>query len=74
MNEEIDLILDVAEEQMKESISRLEVVLSKIRSCIKASPQMLSSIKFRLLWSFNSIITNVKYKHTRFTNNFYPTI
>ena len=29
MNEEIDLILDVAEEQMKESISRLEVVLSK---------------------------------------------
>ena len=32
MNEEIDLILDVAEEQMQESISRLEVVLSKIRA------------------------------------------
>ena len=44
MNEEIDLILDVAEEQMQESISRLEVVLSKIRAG-KASPQMLSSIK-----------------------------
>ena len=29
MNEEIELILDVAEEQMKEAISRLEVVLSK---------------------------------------------
>ena len=44
MNEEIELILDVAEEQMQESISRLEVVLSKIRAG-KASPQMLSSIK-----------------------------
>ena len=32
MNEEIELILDVAEEQMKESISRLEVILSKIRA------------------------------------------
>ena len=44
MNEEIELILDVAEEQMQESISRLEVVLSKIRAG-KASPQMLSSVK-----------------------------
>ena len=44
MNEEIELILDVAEEQMQESISRLEVILSKIRAG-KASPQMLSSIK-----------------------------
>ena len=44
MNEEIELILDLAEEQMKESISRLESVLSKIRAG-KASPQMLSSVK-----------------------------
>ena len=44
MNEEIELILDVAEEQMKEAISRLEVVLSKIRAG-KASPQMLSAVK-----------------------------
>ena len=44
MNEEIELILDVAEEQMQESIARLEVVLSKIRAG-KASPQMLSSVK-----------------------------
>tara|TARA_B100000683_G_scaffold268776_1_gene304545 strand:- start:7414 stop:7977 length:564 start_codon:yes stop_codon:yes gene_type:complete len=44
MNEEIELILDVAEEQMQESISRLEMVLSKIRAG-KASPQMLSSVK-----------------------------
>ena len=43
MNEEIELILDVAEEQMQESISRLEMVLSKITG--KASPQMLSSVK-----------------------------
>ena len=44
MNEDIELILDVAEEQMQESISRLEIVLSKIRAG-KASPQMLSSVK-----------------------------
>ena len=42
--QEIELILDLAEEQMKESISRLESVLSKIRAG-KASPQMLSSVK-----------------------------
>ena len=44
MTEEIELILDIAEDQMKESISRLEIVLSKIRAG-KASPQMLSSVK-----------------------------
>jgi len=44
MNEEIELILDVAQEQMQESISRLEAVLSKIRAG-KASPQMLSAVK-----------------------------
>ena len=44
MTEEIELILDIAEEQMNESISRLESVLSKIRAG-KASPQMLSSVK-----------------------------
>ena len=44
MTEDIELILDVAEEQMQESISRLEMVLSKIRAG-KASPQMLSAVK-----------------------------
>tara|TARA_Y100001968_G_C19308142_1_gene692705 strand:+ start:500 stop:1063 length:564 start_codon:yes stop_codon:yes gene_type:complete len=44
MTEEIELILDIAEEQMNESISRFESVLSKIRAG-KASPQMLSSVK-----------------------------
>ena len=44
MTEEIELILDIAEEQMNESISRIESVLSKIRAG-KASPQMLSAIK-----------------------------
>lgn len=44
MTEEIELILDLAEDQMSESISRLESVLSKIRAG-KASPQMLSSVK-----------------------------
>ena len=31
---------------------------------------MLSSIKLDY-YGFNSVITNVKYKYTRFTNNFY---
>mgnify|MGYP001332923595 CR=1 FL=1 len=44
MNEEIDLILEIAEDQMKESINRLENVLSKIRAG-KASPNMLSNVK-----------------------------
>ena len=44
MNEEIEFILDLAKEQMQESISRLESVLSKIRAG-KASPQMLSAVK-----------------------------
>ena len=44
MTEEIELILGITEEQMNESISRLESVLSKIRAG-KASPQMLSAIK-----------------------------
>ena len=44
MIEEIELILDITKEQMNESISRLESVLSKIRAG-KASPQMLSAVK-----------------------------
>ena len=44
MNEEIDFILEVADEQMKESIVRLDAMLSKIRAG-KANPQMLSSVK-----------------------------
>ncbi|MBT3417241.1 MAG: ribosome recycling factor [Flavobacteriales bacterium] len=44
MTEEIEFILDFAQEQMQESISRLEGVLSKIRAG-KASPQMLSTVK-----------------------------
>lgn len=44
MTEEIEFILDFAQEQMQESISRLEGVLSKIRAG-KASPQMLSAVK-----------------------------
>ena len=44
MTEEIELILDIAEEQMNESISRLDSVLSKIRAG-KALPQMLSAVK-----------------------------
>ena len=44
MTEEIELILDITEDQMNESISRLESVLSKIRAG-KASPQMLSAVK-----------------------------
>ena len=44
MNEEIGLVLEMAEEQMQESIIRLENMLSKIRAG-KASPQMLSSVK-----------------------------
>ena len=44
MTEEIELILGITEEQMNESISRLESALSKIRAG-KASPQMLSAVK-----------------------------
>ena len=44
MNEEVKLILDVAEEQMNESLSKLDSMLSKIRAG-KASPQMLSAVK-----------------------------
>lgn len=44
MTEEIQLILDITEDQMKTSIDHLELVLSKIRAG-KAHPQMLSSIK-----------------------------
>lgn len=44
MTEDIELILDVAQEQMSEAISRLENVLSKIRAG-KASPNMLSAVK-----------------------------
>lgn len=44
MTEEITLILDIAREQMEESIARLETIFSKIRAG-KASPQMLSAVK-----------------------------
>ena len=44
MNEEIELILDIAEEKMNESLSSLDLILTKIRAG-KASPQMLSAVK-----------------------------
>ena len=44
MNEEINFCLDLAREQMQESIDHLEISLSKIRAG-KASPQMLRSVK-----------------------------
>tara|TARA_X000000368_G_scaffold342550_1_gene281092 strand:- start:388 stop:951 length:564 start_codon:yes stop_codon:yes gene_type:complete len=44
MTEDIELILDVAQEQMSEAIIRLESILSKIRAG-KASPNMLSAVK-----------------------------
>jgi len=44
MTEDIELILDIAQEQMSETINRLENVLSKIRAG-KASPNMLSAVK-----------------------------
>lgn len=44
MTEEITLILDIAREQMEESITRLETIFSKIRAG-KANPQMMSSVK-----------------------------
>ena len=44
MNEKIKFILDATEEQMEESVIRLQSVLAKIRAG-KASPQMLSAVK-----------------------------
>ena len=44
MNEEINFCLELAREQMQESINHLELSLSKIRAG-KASPQMLRSVK-----------------------------
>ena len=44
MNEEINFCLELAREQMQESIGHLELSLSKIRAG-KASPQMLRSVK-----------------------------
>ena len=44
MNEEINFCLELAREQMQESIDHLELSLSKIRAG-KASPQMLRSVK-----------------------------
>ena len=41
MNEEINFCLDLAREQMQESLNHLEISLSKIRAG-KASPQMMS--------------------------------
>lgn len=43
MNEEIDFILDAAEESMQKSVSHLEKELVKIRAG-KASPSMVSSV------------------------------
>ena len=43
MNEEVDLVLDVAEEKMQSSISHLEKVLVKIRAG-KANPRMLDGL------------------------------
>jgi ribosome recycling factor len=43
MNEEINFCLDLAREQMQESINHLELNLSKVRAG-KASPQMLRSV------------------------------
>ena len=43
MNEEVELILDVAKEKMQESIKHLERVLLKIRAG-KANPGMLSGL------------------------------
>ena len=43
MNEEINFCLDLAREQMQESLNHLEVSLSKIRAG-KASPQMLRAV------------------------------
>ena len=44
MNEEINFCLELAREQMQESIDHLELSLSKIRAG-KASPEMLRSVK-----------------------------
>ena len=44
MMEDVEIILDILQEQMQESIDRFKIVLSKIRAG-KASPQMLSSGK-----------------------------
>ena len=44
MNEEINFCLELAREQMQESLDHLELSLSKIRAG-KASPQMLRSVK-----------------------------
>lgn len=43
MNEEVNLYLEIAKDQMQESIVHLENVLSKIRAG-KANPQMLRSV------------------------------
>ena len=44
MNEEINFCLELAREQMQESIDHLEISLSKIRAG-KASPQMLDNVQ-----------------------------
>lgn len=44
MTEEVKFHLDVAKEQMEESIKHLELVLAKIRAG-KANPQMLNSVQ-----------------------------
>ena len=43
MNEEINFCLDLAREQMQESLNHLEISLSKIRAG-KSSPQMLRAV------------------------------
>ena len=44
MTEEVNFQLDIAKEAMQEIISRLEIILAKIRAG-KANPQMLSTVK-----------------------------
>lgn len=44
MNKEIEYILEIANEDMQDSVNRLDGMLSKIRAG-KANPQMLSSVK-----------------------------
>ena len=54
MNEEINFCLDLAREQMQESLNHLEISLSKIRAG-KASPQMLRAVVVDYYGSFTPL-------------------
>ena len=54
MNEEINFSLDLAREQMQESLNHLEISLSKIRAG-KASPQMLRAVVVDYYGSFTPL-------------------